>query len=182
MARHDLVPLTVAEAGCELRVETTQLGCEIGGSLLAVQRGADSSRHLCEPARIEPDMRVGDIGLCAGHELLTGEEIERRAGATFDRLLERRLESVSEVEDEVSVADGLDIAGRELEVVRLRTGRRQIDDPSAGARDALSSPGERVEARHDGRSAVRVVAAPGHDDESGEEHDHTAHAVTVARL
>ena len=65
---------------------------------------------LREADGIEPDVRV-DSPPRASSE---------RPSRLGDGVLDRRLEAAAEVDDEVGVPDRLDVAGRELDVVRLR--------------------------------------------------------------
>ena len=103
-------------------------------------------------------------------------------GRRVDRVLERRLESRAEVEDEVGVRDRADVAAGELEVVRLDAGRSQVRDADFRAADLLGGEGQRIERRDDGRSrrSSRAAAAPG-ERRSGDESEndsrlHARHA------
>ena len=61
------------------------------------------------------------------------EEIERRPVASRDRILDRRLEASAQVDDELGVADRLDVARRELDVVWLGARRREVHDLATSA-------------------------------------------------
>ena len=76
-----------------------------------------------------------------------------------DRVLEGRLEVLSEVEDEVGIGDGADVAAGELEVVRLDAGRGQVADVDPVASDLLGGESQRVEGRGDDLSSLRARAA-----------------------
>ncbi len=108
---------------------------------LVVRRAGttDSSRDpldgLREAHRVEPDVRI----------LSWPEKVERAAVSRLDRILERGLEAAADVDDEFGVADRLDVARRQLDVVGLDTGRREVDDLVRAARDLLGRPGEWIE-------------------------------------
>ena len=71
--------------------------------------------------------------------LAHAQQIQRPALAQVDRVFERGLEAAADVDDELGVADRLDVARRELDVVRLDTRRREIDDVV----DRVESPATR---------------------------------------
>ena len=89
----------------------------MGGARTADGPG-NSLDGLGEPDRVEPDVRI----------LALAEQIEGPARARVDRVLERGLEAATDVHHELRAADRVDVARRELEVVRLGTRRSQIDD------------------------------------------------------
>ena len=78
-------------------------------------------------------MRVDPVLVGAGQDVEPVENVERGAVTLLERLLERRLEAAADVDDEPCVADSLDVARGELEVVGLRTGRRQGRHPAGRA-------------------------------------------------
>ena len=82
------------------------------------------------------------------------EHVEGRAAPAVDRVLDRRLEPVTQVHDELRLVDPRHIAWAQLDVVRLLPRARQIDDVDAGAADLARCIGERIERRDD-----RLVAA-----------------------
>ena len=59
------------------------------------------------------------------------------------------MKPLTEVEDERRAVDVAHVARRQLEVVRLGAGRRQVADAGVAPRDLLGGVGERVERRHD---------------------------------
>ena len=65
-------------------------------------------------------MRVDPVLVGAGQDVEPVENVERGAVTLLERLLERRLEAAADVDDERCVADSLDVARGELEVVGLR--------------------------------------------------------------
>ena len=105
----------------------------LAGSV-SVQSLRDPFDRACKPERIEPDVRI----------LVGTEQIERLAVPPVDRVFERRLETAADVDDERGVADGLHVARRDLDVVRLGAGRREVDDlsePSPATRSAAHARG-----------------------------------------
>jgi hypothetical protein len=77
-------------------------------------------------------------------------------------LLDGRLESFADVEDDVGVDDLLHLARRQLEVVRLGAGRCQVRHLDGRAADILGRERERIEAGNDlGRARGAGVAAAG---------------------
>ena len=91
-----------------------------------------------------------------------------------DRLVDRGLEA-GQVHDRVSVDEGGDVAGRELEVVRLLPAGGQALDLHVRSADRRRHPLERVEAGDDPQPAVAPALAVGTargctgDDDHGEE-------------
>jgi hypothetical protein len=67
------------------------------------------------------------------------------------------LEAVAEVEDRVGFGEFLDVAARELEVVRLDTGRSEVPNGRSRCRDLLGGVRERIEGSDDRRIGVPVV-------------------------
>ena len=59
-----------------------------------------------------------------------------------------------DVEDEVGLLHARDVARRQLDVVRLGAGRRQVRDRDAVAADPLRGEGERIEGRDDVEAPV----------------------------
>ena len=90
--------------------------------------------------------------------------VEGPAGRLLrDGLVHRGLEAL-EVDDEPGVADLADLAGVELDVVRLGAGLGQLGDGHRVAADPLAEELQRVEGGHHvepavGREAARLVAA-----------------------
>ena len=81
------------------------------------------------------------------------EDVDRLPVRAVHRLLERGLESRSEIEDVVGRAHRLHVACRQLVVVRLGAGRREVSDLELVAGDALGCEGKRIEGRDD-RGAI----------------------------
>ena len=101
----------------------------------ATNSSRDPLDSLREANRVQPDVRI-----------LSGpEKVERAAVSRLDRILERGLEAAADVDDEFGVANRLDVARRQLDVVGLDTGRREVDDLVRATRDLLRRPREWVE-------------------------------------
>src|SRR6185295_7348202 len=111
VTRDDLVALAVRETAAKLAVEDAKLRREALGLRTTVELLADPLCDRRVPDRIEPNVRILRLARC--------EEVHRVRVRRVDRVLECRLEVLSEVEDEVGVGDGADVAAGELEVVRL---------------------------------------------------------------
>ena len=79
------------------------------------------------------------------------EHVERRPVPPVERILDRRLEAVADVEDEGSLLQAPDVARGQLEIVRLGPGRREIVDAHAASGHLLGRVRERVERRDDRR-------------------------------
>ena len=99
----------------------------------------------------------------AGAKMLTREQVDRPTGAACDGFLQGGLESAAEIEDEIGTVHALDVSRSELDVVRLRTWRREVVDLDILAADLLRCPRERVEGRDDvrlvGRASIRATAS-----------------------
>ena len=160
MARDDLPPLAAREAAPEVAVERRQPGRK-GPRLLGLPSACADPRTMRGVAeRVEPDVRIAS----RADQRQPVEEVERPAVRAVDGSLERRLEAAAEVEDEVGGADALDVARRELDVVRLGAGRREVRDGHPVAADLLGRVRERIEAGDDrrcGRRRRRRAAAAG---------------------
>ena len=183
MARHELAPLALRETVAKLGVELLEPRDE--------RRPPPPGRRACrrpsraiaaEPVRIEPDVRIG-LGLFPVAQALALEEVDRVL-VPFDGVLERGHEAAAEVEDEVRLPHPLDVAGRELDVVRLGAGGREVHDVDVVRRDLLGDPGERIEGRDDGAPFVAVVsAATGEREKRDEESGRAEHSGSrLARL
>ena len=92
-----------------------------------------------ETHRVEPDVRID----------LPVEDVERRSVALLDRFLDRGLEASSDVHDQLGIANRLDVARRELDIVGLCAGRCEVDDLERVPCDLRGRPCERVERRDD---------------------------------
>jgi Fur family transcriptional regulator, ferric uptake regulator len=138
-------------------------------------------RHSRVAQRVEPHMRVGGsltVLTGRGTELLPPEEVDGRPTPLLERMLERRLEPGAEVEDEVGVLHRLRIAGGELEVVRLGTGRSEVRHRDTVAADLLRQVREWVEGRNHplrARSALVRRATAGQNGCRHNENDSRKH-------
>jgi hypothetical protein len=123
-----------------------------------------------------------------------GQQLDGRArverpvrGLLLDRLVDRRLEAL-EVDDEGGVADVGDLAGIELDVVRLGARFGQLGDRDRVRAEALAEEPQRVERGHHVEAPVRAEAArpvtagrerPGeHGDSGGREQAAAVHHAT----
>ena len=134
-----LAALAVRESAAVLRVELLQLDESRRRRAGASNSSRDPLDSLREANRVEPDVRIR----------LRAPETGRASAPSrdVDRVLERGLEPAADVDDELGVANRLDVARRELDVVGLGAGRREVDDLVRAARDLLRRPGERIEGR-----------------------------------
>jgi len=147
--RHPVPAIEVADFG----LDATRGG---GPSESTTELGDDPR----EPQRVEPDVWI--------HIVAAG--VDRWAAPIRDRVLDGGLESAGEIHDDVGVADLLHVARRELDVVRLRTCRRHVDDAIAITGDPLRGPGKGIERRDDRGPCVRLAArATGRDEQRREE-------------
>ena len=155
------------EPGPELPVERAQPGGELPGRGLASKLRADPLHDLREPNGVEPDVGIERLlPLLALAELEALEQVDRRVVA-LGGVFERGLEALAQVEDEVGVADALDVAHRELDIVRLGSRRGEVRDLDAIAADLGGGECQRIEAGDDVRATVgrtRCVAAAAGDE------------------
>ncbi len=174
VARDQLAPLALGEAGTELTVELLEVGDQdVGGGRIAERLGHGAG-HRSEAHGIEPHVRIRPFGSLDRQR--DWEQVDRAIPAR-DRVLERRLELASQVEDDVGVDHALDVARGELEVVRLRTGWREVRHLCVG-RDPLGQEGERVEGGNHSRCRCRLVvpSTPScRDDQNQDENDSLSH-------
>jgi hypothetical protein len=77
------------------------------------------------------------------------EHVHLAPARLLHRLADRRLEPVAQIEDDRRVDDPADLARSELQIVRLRAGRRQVLDVEAWPADSLGGVGEGIEGRND---------------------------------
>lgn len=176
MAGDDLVPLAAREAFAELTIEHAQLRCERLGCRPPAELRPDPLGEEGVPDWIEPDVRVVHGG---------AEQIDGRRRRRVDCPLQSGLEA-SQIEDEPGVGDHPDVAARELEVVRLDAGRRQIAHVRSVGRDLLGGVRERVEGSDDG-GALRARAAAaseccGRDESENDSRLHAWHPSTPMRI
>ena len=109
-------------------------------------------------------MRVGAartaLGLGMGFEVSGGPDVEGVMRRVLgDGVVDRRREA-SQVDGEVGILHASDLARRELDVVGLGAGRREVGDPHVLTTDALGDVLERVEGRHDGQGLARRPVTP----------------------
>ena len=123
-------------------------------------RPAKGSAHLLddvrEANRIEPDVRirVARFVADAGAERLTLQHVDRLAAGVAHRVGDRGLEVVGQIEDELGALDLADLFRGQLDVVGLRTRRRQVVHVHGRAADLLGRPCDRIEGGDD-RTAAR---------------------------
>ena len=98
---------------------------------------------------------VGAVGGQEGDELA---HVQHPVGAgLLDGVVDGGLESL-QVDDEVGLGQGGDLAGGEFEVVGLGAGGREGVDGAEGAERLRGGPLERVERRDDPRARLAVIA------------------------
>ncbi len=173
MARHDLATLAASEPAGELLVELLEPFGERVRRLRTAEGSGDRAGDLPVAQRVEPDVRVG-LALLAVEQLDLPEDVERSPRTALDGVLDGRLEPAARVDDERRVAQPLDVAGAQLEVVRLGAGRGQVDDLASGRRHLPHRVRERVEGGDEGAAGIgRPTAArrnqrrdTGHTDEN----------------
>src|SRR5204862_1580432 len=104
-----------------------------------------------------PDVRIALAGLVADASAQAdpGEGVDPLTAGSRDGLLDRRLETVREVEDDVGSKDAGDVAGSELDVVRLGSRRGEIFDIDLRPAQLLGDEGARTERCGPGLSSVR---------------------------
>jgi hypothetical protein len=154
MARDDRAPRAGLEPRLELGIEPAQAPPERARLRGASEDLADPRRHRLVPERIEPDVRV----IPGRHAL---QKVDLPPARACGSLLEGRLETGAEVEDEVGRADALDVAHRKLRIVGFGTRWGEIDDLDLVATDLLGRVGERVEAGNDHGSRVGAFLGAG---------------------
>ena len=99
-------------------------------------------------ARRRLRLRYGEVAKPVG-------QVHHRSLGVPERVLDRRLESSPEIEHEIRRGDRLDLIGRELEVVWLDPGSREVRHPDVDTANLLRGLRERVEGRNN-RGARRV--------------------------
>ena len=152
VARDDLPPLARGEAVGEVTVEHRE-PCDEGiRSLRCAQRLGDVADDIGEAAGVEPDVRV------AAREERHGSEDVDGVLTAGDRIFQGRHEATADVEDTVRVPEPGDVAGRELEVVRLGAGWSQIANVCV-RRDVLRCEREGIEGGDDPPPLRRFVAS-----------------------
>ena len=150
MARDDLAPRAPCETAAVLAVERVEPCDEIVRGGRRAERGGDLPRDLGEADRVEPDVWVETLPLRRETpDVDAGEHVERRPAPAVDGLLHRGLKAVSGVDGERRVPHAPDVAGGQLEVVRLGTRRGEVHDLGVRAGDLAGGIGEGVEGRHD---------------------------------
>ncbi len=133
------------------------MACQVWGGVC--HRHGDLGHHLGPQARIQPDVGVDDQALLSLQRwsrlgVDQGEHVERSSLRVADRVLDRRLESRSCVYHQVGGRDQLDIVGRELQIVRLHAGWREVHNVDTVAADDLSCCCNGVESSDDGHPPI----------------------------
>ena len=106
---------------------------------------------------------------------LAAEHVDRGTVSLGDGILDRGLEPARRVDHEARIPDRLDVARRELDIVRLGPGWREVHDLGSVGHDLLGRPGQRIEGRDDGVGvivAARTSAAGNRDERDKEEDTH----------
>ena len=114
-------------------------------------------------------MRVG-LRPVAVEQLDLPEDVERSPVTALDGVLDGGLEAAARVDDELRVAQPLDVAGTQLEVVRLGAGRRQVDHLASGRRHLPHRVRQRVEGGDQGGVGVARPTAAGRGQRRGAGH------------
>ena len=170
---HDHAPLARGEPGGESGVERGEVGRQGGGvrgvgvSVVGVglgERGGDRVGKGHQALRVEPEVGVGGVALLA---YMAGDQVDGVGGvddvrrfAGSDGGVDRALEP-GQVDHQVGLADGPDLARRELDIVRFGAGRRQRADRDEVAAHLLGDVLQRVEGGEDLDLAGTVGAARG---------------------
>ena len=174
VARDDLLPVTPGETALEVRVEHHQPGDK--GLRRTLERIADASRLLGVAERIEPDMRIDAI--VSGDQVQPLKEIELLAVCAVHSSFEVGLEAGAEIEDYRGRTDPLDVASRELDVVRLGSGWREVPDLDLVAPDLLGRVRKGIERRRDRDAAASrplIAAASGTESKHGDKNENDSH-------
>ena len=179
MARHDLAAPAPREPAAVARVERVEPPDEAVRAGRTTERPGDSACDRRVPDRIEPDVWVEPLAARGSRtEIDAVEDVERRAAPPLGRLLHRGLEPVADVHEEPCLLHAADVPGRELEVVRLGAGRREVHDLGRRTGDLARRVRQRIEGRDDGIALRRVGAAPGeaeHQPRHAQENDSRKH-------
>ena len=150
-------PRTAGEPSAVLDVERAEPGDEgVRGGGVA-ERPGDRARDLGVADRVEPDVRVEPAADTQRARVV--EDVEGRPAPPVDRSLDRGLEPVADVHDERRLLDAPDVPRRQLEVVRLGAGRRQVGDTDVLPSDLLGRVRQGIEGR-DHRVSGGIAAAP----------------------
>jgi hypothetical protein len=153
MAGDELAPRAVAQAGAVLPVEFPEAGVERRGPRRPPERCSDPPRDLREEDRVEPDVRIRSLRSLAEREPC--ERVQARPLRFPGRVLHRGLKVMREVEHEVGLLQTAHRARRELDVVRLGAGRRQVLDVHFRAPDRGGGESERIEGGDDRALTLR---------------------------
>ena len=178
VARDDLPARAALQASPVPAIERAQVSKQRGGG--PVQRGAEPPHDLGEEDRIEPDVRIGaEAGLLSFRRLKRQslQDVDDAAARLGGGLADGRLEAVAEVQDDVGALDSADRSRRQLEVVRLGAGRREVVDLVTRSADPLGRVRQRIEGGNDrllaargGRAAAGQHAGRQHDNENDSRH------------
>ena len=169
MRGHELVALAVRQARTVLPVERTQLGGELPGR--ASPPSSVPIRSATWANRTGSSQTCGSsiLTFLALAELEAVEQVDRRVAA-FGGVLERGLEPLAQVEDEVGVAHLFDVPHGQLDIVRLRAGGREVRHLDAIAADLGCRERQGIEAGDDLGAAVgraRRIAAAAREEQDG---------------
>jgi len=107
----------------------------------------------------------------------SGECVDLLPVRAGDRLLDRGLETVREIQDDVGLLELADVPWRELDVVRLRAGRSQVLDVDLLPAELLGNKRKRVESRDDrpAASTARRAATSAQQDHGSHKHGNDSH-------
>ena len=140
--RHEHSTAAIGEATPILHVELLQRG----GISSWAEPAPPTARAIRSTAWAN---RIGSSQMCGSSP--SRSRSRDRPARGVDRVLERGLEAATDVHHELRAADRVDVARRELEVVRLGARRSQIDDvvsPVGSHPHPFGSPRERIEGRN----------------------------------
>ena len=121
-----------------------------------MQRGRDRPNEDGVAERIEPDVRVVAEPVEARRVEQRDDVRVRVTGGAF----ELWLEAVAHQQHRPGRLHRRHVVGRQLEIVWLGAGRRQVRDVHARAPDLLGRVGERIEGRDDAVAVARRRVAP----------------------
>ena len=147
MARHDFAASAVRQAEAVPAVEPAEPRDESRRLARTPERTADLVDDRGVAAWVEPDVRIdrSRSGFDEHRRAVLSEKLQRRPFTAADGLCDGRLETCTEIEDEIGVEDVADRSRGQLQIVRLRTSRREILDGHRSPADLLGGVRKGIE-------------------------------------